>query len=160
MALLLLLGGCLGGLSRVYQEDTPLSPNDAERALERAFAEYQIPVVERNPNGRVRSGPFDPRQVWGGLAVERITCGADESADGRLRPTPEEFEIVATIRTRHQAGTRVDLDGYGNIRSEEGNKIPCRLTGAFANSILSAIPGSFRGWGDGPPDPRGATESG
>jgi hypothetical protein len=143
----LLVGGCLGGFSQVYQEDTPLSPNDAERSLKSAFATFQIPVLERSPNGRVRSGTFDPQQVWGSLALDRVICGADESVDGKLHPVPDEFEIVATIRTRHQAGTRVDLDGFGHILSEEGKKISCRLRETFANSILAAMPTSFRGWG-------------
>ena len=143
----LLVGGCIGGFSQVYQEDTPLSPNDAERFLESAFATFQIPVLERSPNGRVRSGTFDPQQVWGSLALDRVFCGANDSVDGRLHPGPDEFEIVATIRTRHQAGTRVDLDGFGYILSDEGKKIHCHLKETFANSILAAMPTSFRGWG-------------
>ena len=143
----LLVGGCLGSLSQVYQEDTPLNPNDAERSMESAFASFQIPVLERSPDGRVRSGTFDPERVWGSLALDRVSCGADESVDGRLHEVPDEFEIVATIRTRHQAGTRVDLDGFGHILSEEGKKIPCKLRENFAHSILAAMPGSLEGWG-------------
>jgi hypothetical protein len=150
--LLLVHSTCVGGFSPVFQRDTPISPNEAERALEQAFALFLIPVVERHPNGRVRSGPFDPEHVWGVLTWDRISCGADDSVDGRLRPTPKGFEIVVTIRNRRQAGTRVDLDGFGQILSDKGEKIPCRLRGDFAKSILAVLPAEFRGWG--PPDPQ------
>lgn len=138
--------GCLAGISPLFQEDTPLSANDAERALEMAFAQHQIPVLERSPDGRVRSGPFNPEEAWGGLAMDRITCGADQLADRRSYRLPEEFEVMARIRTRHQAGTRVDLDGHGQTHTN-GEKTPCTLTRSFASSILAAIPGNYRGRG-------------
>jgi hypothetical protein len=131
--------------SPVFQQDTPLSANDAERAMERAFAQYQIPVLESLPNGMVRSGSFSPEEAWGGLAMDRIRCGADESGDPRSYRLPETFEVIARIRTRHQAGTRMDLDGHGKTLSDDGKSLPCTLTGSFAHAVLAAIPGSYRG---------------
>lgn len=145
VALMTCLSGCITAIGPLHQIDTEVRPNDAERDLMSAFLGYGIPLVERNLDGRVRSGQFLPLQVWGDLAKERVICGASEETDPQMREEPDVIEIVATIRTRTQAGTRVDLDSSGWSESREGKRTRCRLTKRFSEEILAQV-GSGRRW--------------
>ena len=133
------LSGCLGGISPVRQIDTGLQPNNAERILERTFVRLQIPLAEKAMNGRVRSGSFDPQQVWGSLTASRVSCEAGQKGDARMAPEPYELEINATVRSRSRAGTRIDLDSFGWGRGPDGHPVRCFLKEGFAQEILAGV---------------------
>jgi hypothetical protein len=141
--LLVGLTACAGALSPVSQAKTILAPNDAERSVEHTFAAYGIPVVEHALDGRVRSGRFDPTATWGAQVADRVVCGPD--TEGELHARPTELEVIATIRTSMQQGTRVELESYGHGLNDQGAKVPCRLAPATADDILAALPAPLRG---------------
>ena len=132
---------CISALGPLQEVRTLLEPTEAERLLENLFAGFLIPVLERIPNGRVRSGAFDPSRTWGRLTQERIRCGAGENVDPLTQPDPVELTIQVTIRRRSTASeTRIQLESFGFALDSDGEKVNCRLSNSFASSLLSAVP--------------------
>jgi len=123
---------------------TSLSPNEAERRVELSYQHYQIPVVERSPDGRVRSGRFDPDAVWGVMADDRIVCGMTEETDDRGRIKPTELEVLVTVHTRTAAGTQLSIESYGRGRTVDEEEVRCRLTREFSMEILASGQASWR----------------
>ena len=144
--LLLFLGGC-GSLSLLHEARSGLPPNDTERRVEQTFQSFGIPIAEKTLDGRVRSGRFDPREVFAGQLHERVSCGAatDEGVLTEVRPF--ELEVLATIRSNRVNGTRVEIESYGKGWGPDGKEIPCQLSRSAVEAILDAASGA-------PADPR------
>jgi hypothetical protein len=138
------LAGCVGSFSTLYQLGTDLSPNEAERRIELAFQSHQIPLLEKNPDGRVRSGRFDPDEVWGGTAEEKMVCGEPEENEERGRIEPTELEVLVTIHARGTAGTQLSIESYGKGRRANGEEVPCRLEPELSVAILASARASRR----------------
>lgn len=148
--LVTLSAGC-GSVSPSYKARSGLPPNDAERRVEQAFVAFGVPVVERTLDGRVRSGRFDPREVFAGQVAERVSCGAISDV-GRLSSVhPFELEVLATIRSNAVNGTRIELESYGRGRDSRGKDVQCRLSSSAAAALLDAASGA-------PAEPRRGTE--
>lgn len=139
---------CLGSLSHLAEQRTPLPPTEAEKIVEKAFLSLNIPVVERITDGRIRSGRFNPEEAWGGLLWDRITCGVDSNAPRTTSPTAVELEVISTIRLDRQTGARVFVESYGHGISSSGEKLQCRISPETVAAILGSLP---RHRGSGPP---------
>lgn len=145
-ALALLLAGC-GSVGHVHQAPSALPPNDTERRVEQAFVSLGLPVYERRLDGRVRSGRFDPREVFAGRLDERVSCGATSDVGARTNVSPLELEVLATIRFNAARGTRIEVESYGRGRDPNGKEVRCRLSQSAAVALLDAASGA-------PADPR------
>jgi hypothetical protein len=131
------LGACAGALSQVGQVVTYLSARDAEQRLEQIFAAYQIPVQEHAPDGRVASGQFDPKALWGAAVESRVLCGRGYR-DNSIQV--DHLEVLGTIRQSVSGPVRVEVESYGAGRNADGKKYPCRLDQATVGAILKGIP--------------------
>lgn len=146
LLLLAFLAGC-GSVSLVQRARSELSPNETERKVEVAFQYFGIPVAERTLDGRVRSGRFDPREVFAGQLRERVSCGATSDVGSLTAVRPFELEVLATIRSNAVNGTRIELESYGRGKDPNGKEVPCRLSSSAVAEILDAASGA-------PADPR------
>ena len=115
-----------------------LTPRDAERRLEAAFAAQGLPVAEHAVNGRVTTGRFRPHDVWPGALTSRVTCSG---SDGTAPPASIEWvEVVATVREAASRGTRVEVESYGRGRDGKGRSVSCRLDEGTMEALLSVVP--------------------
>lgn len=99
------LGACAGQFSPVEQVVTSLPARDAEQRLEQIFESFRIPVREHARDGRVTSGRFDPKTLWGHAVEGRVLCGAGEH-DSRV--TVDHLEVSGTIRQSPSGPVRVE----------------------------------------------------
>jgi len=140
------LVGC-GSLSLVHEAPSGLPPNETERKVEVAFQYFGIPVAEKTLDGRVRSGRFDPREVFAGQLHERVSCGATTEVGSLTAVRPFELEVLATIRSNRANGARVEVESYGKGLGPDGKEIPCQLSRSAVEAILDSASGA-------PADPR------
>ena len=135
MALAVLAGCAREHVRHGVQQD----PSTVEAAGESAFARYQIPVLERSLDRRVRSGSFDVHRVWDPSTVAaRVQCGADGYGDPAAGA---EGDIRLSVELR-LSPNRVALSSSGSQKAPEGEgERRCRLTDAFAEELLGAIVG-------------------
>ncbi len=133
--------GCLGSFSQLHDSETPLEPNEAEVRIERAFSALGIPLLERNMDGRVRSGKFDPYLAFGARWPDRMSCnhllGAGTDRDVR----PIRLEVIASIRSAR--GTRVQIESYGAARKADGEEISCRLSEEALQVLRQSVQRGF-----------------
>lgn len=131
---------CATGFGVRPEKETPLSPVDAARRMEATFAQLNIPVARGGSDGPLVSTRFDPMQVWGAAALERLQCGSGPVGDRSSGPVPYELQIEVRIRRRPGQSTRVSLDSSGRGRSEDGGEVRCALTTEFQATLLAGIP--------------------
>lgn len=132
--------GC-GSASLIHQAHAALPPNEVERRVEEAFTLHAIPVAERTPDGRVRSGTFDPVQTWGAQAAAKTSCGVSALAGSGSRAVAFRLEVLATVRSNRRAGSRVAVESYGRGRTPEGTEVPCALSESVVEAILRSVSG-------------------
>lgn len=142
-----LAAAACGSMSPTSQVLVPEPPNSVERRVEQAFATYGIPVTERAPDGRVHSGAFDPQSVWGAVSGERVSCGVEGMSGSGSQAVPFRLEVMATLRTNRQQGTRVVIESYGRGRRPDGSEVRCRLDPTVVEGLLGAVAGTRPGWG-------------
>jgi hypothetical protein len=87
----------------------------------------------------VQSGPFDPYEAFGALMTDRVVCGSwpDDPSASSVRGV--RLEVIATIRSNRQAGTRVEIESYGRGRLEAGTELSCRLSSSAVEELLASI---------------------
>ncbi len=103
------------------------------------FAQYQIPVAERRPDGRVRSGTFLVEEVWDRFMVaDRVYCDGD--AEGNTLAFNSRIRMSVLLRA---SDGRIVLSSEGRtVEVPEGGKaVRCRLSEPFVDELLTAIAG-------------------
>ena len=135
------VGACAGAFSQVGQVTTYLPPREAEQRLEEIFAAYQIPIQEHAVDGRVISGRFDPKALWGAAVESRVVCGRG-SRDAAV--VVDYLEVLGTIRQAASGPARVEVESYGSGRNSDGKSYGCRLDQATVEAMLKGIPEAGR----------------
>jgi hypothetical protein len=87
----------------------------------------------------VRSGEFDPYLAFGSSWADRISCGnyLAEGPDEGVRPV--RLEVLVTIRSSGQRGTRVETESYGVARGPDGEEVGCRLSDEAQATLRDAV---------------------